>query len=110
MHRARVARASGFDDVGTFSFRRILPFCYVCFLVAYNARLALYAKIKHYFQNGNIRRKLKVPTSVISSRSKVQYGTGSGPDGTKPLPRDARDATSTAAASVGTGCPLTGEL
>jgi hypothetical protein len=34
-----------------------------CFLLAYKASLALYAKRKQKYQNGNIHRKLKVPTS-----------------------------------------------
>jgi hypothetical protein len=44
MHRARAGCARGFDslpslsDVGTFSFRWILPFWYFCFLLAYKAR------------------------------------------------------------------------
>ena len=36
---------------------------YFCFLLAYKASLALYAKRKQKYQNGNIHRKLKVPTS-----------------------------------------------
>ena len=52
-------------DVGTVSFRWILPFWYFCFLLAHTckARLALYAKRKQKYQNGNIHRKLRVPTS-----------------------------------------------
>ena len=79
MHRARAARPRGFDslpslsDVGTLSFRWILPFWYFCFLLAYKASLALYAKRKQKHQNGNIHRKLKVPMSVILSLPKVQY-------------------------------------
>ena len=69
MHGARAARARGFDslpslsDVGTVSFRWILPFWYFCCLLADKARLALSATRKQKYQNGNIHRKLKVPTS-----------------------------------------------
>ena len=40
-----------------------MPFSYFCFLLQYKARLALYCKRKQKYQNGNIHRKLKVPTS-----------------------------------------------
>jgi hypothetical protein len=76
---ARAALPLGFDslpslsDVGTCSFRWILPFWYFCFLLGDKARLALSPKRKQKYQNGNIHRKLKVPTSTILLRSKVQY-------------------------------------
>jgi ankyrin repeat protein len=38
------------------------------------ARLALFPKRKQKYQNGNIHRKLKVPTSTILLRLEVQYG------------------------------------
>jgi len=50
-------------DIGTVSFRWILPFWYFCFISAYKASLALYAERKQKYQNGNIHRKLTVPTS-----------------------------------------------
>jgi hypothetical protein len=50
-------------NVGTFSFRWILPFWYFCFLLDDKASLALSSKRKQKYQNGNIHRKLKVPTS-----------------------------------------------
>jgi hypothetical protein len=56
MHRARAARPRGFDslpslsDVGTFS---------------HAFSLALFHLRKQKYQNGNIHRKLKVPTSTI---------------------------------------------
>ena len=50
-------------DVGTFSFRWILPFWYFCFLLGDKASLALSPKRKQKYQNGNTHRKLKVPTS-----------------------------------------------
>jgi hypothetical protein len=37
------------------------------------ARLALFLKRKQKYQNGNIHRKLKVPTSVILSWQRIQY-------------------------------------
>jgi hypothetical protein len=40
----------------------ILPFWYFCFLLAHKARLALCAKRKQKYQNGNIHRKRKVLT------------------------------------------------
>jgi hypothetical protein len=40
-----------------------LPFWYLCFLLQSKASLALYWKRKQKYQNGNIHRKLKVPTS-----------------------------------------------
>jgi hypothetical protein len=40
-----------------------LPFWYFCFLLAHKGSFALYAKRKQKYQNGNIHRKLKVPTS-----------------------------------------------
>jgi hypothetical protein len=52
-----------FTDVGTFSFRWILPFWYFCFLFEDKARIALSSKRKQKYQNGNIHRKLKIPTS-----------------------------------------------
>ena len=51
-------------DVGTFSFRWILPFWYFCFLFVNKASLALFTNRKQKYQNGNIHRKLRVPTSV----------------------------------------------
>jgi hypothetical protein len=39
------------------------------------ARLALFPKRKQKYQNGNIHRKLRVPTSTILLLSKVQYGS-----------------------------------
>ena len=74
-------RARGFDslpslsDVGTLSFRWNLPFWYFCFLLTYKLRLAVYLKIKQKYQNGNIHRKLRVPTSVIFSEPSIQYCT-----------------------------------
>ena len=50
-------------DVGTLSFRWIFPFWYFCFLLEDKARLALSSKRKQKYQNGNIHRKLRVPTS-----------------------------------------------
>ena len=50
-------------DVGTFSFRWILPFWYFCFLLEDIASLDLSSKRKQKYQNGNIHRKIKVPTS-----------------------------------------------
>ena len=41
---------------------------YFCFLLAYKASLALYAKIKQKYQNCNLHRKLKFPTSEIESK------------------------------------------
>jgi hypothetical protein len=69
MHRARAARPRGFDslpslsDVGTLSFRWILPFWYFCFLLAYKPSLALYPVFKQKYQKGFIHRKLRVQTS-----------------------------------------------
>jgi hypothetical protein len=50
-------------DVRTLSFRWILPFWYFCFIFEYTASLDLYVKRKQKYQNGNIHRKLRVPTS-----------------------------------------------
>jgi len=50
-------------DVEIISFRWILPFWYFCFIFGYTASLNLYAKRKQKYQNGNIYRKLRVPTS-----------------------------------------------
>ena len=50
-------------DVGTFSFRWILPFWYFCFIFEDTASPYLYVKRKQKYQNGNIHRKLRVPTS-----------------------------------------------
>ena len=52
-----------FTDVRTLIFRWILPFWYFCFIFGYTASLDLYAKRKQKYQNGNIYRKLRVPTS-----------------------------------------------
>jgi hypothetical protein len=41
--------------------------------ILHRARPALYAKRKQKYQNGNIHRKLTVPTSVIMPRPRVQY-------------------------------------
>ena len=74
-----IARARQFDslpslsDVGTLSFRWIFPFWYFCFLLEDKARLALSSKRKQKYQNGNIHRNLRVPTSTILLQSKVQY-------------------------------------
>jgi hypothetical protein len=50
-------------DIGTLSFRWILPFWYFCYIFAYKANLDLYAKIKQKYQNGNIQWEPRVPTS-----------------------------------------------
>jgi hypothetical protein len=50
-------------EVVTVSFLWILPFWYFCSILAYKVRLALYAKVKHKYQNGNINKKLTVLTS-----------------------------------------------
>jgi hypothetical protein len=71
---ARAARPRMFDslpslsDVGNLIFRWILPFSYFCFLLQYKSSLALYCKRKQKYQNGNIHRKLKVPTSERESK------------------------------------------
>jgi hypothetical protein len=49
------------------------PVQYFCFLLAYKASLALYAKRKQKYQNGNIHRKLKVSMSTISLQPNAQY-------------------------------------
>jgi hypothetical protein len=63
------------SNVATLSLRWIdlLPFRYFCFFRAYKASLALYARIKQKYQNGNIHRKLRVATSTILCRPEVQY-------------------------------------
>ena len=68
---ARAARARGFDSLPSLS--DIGTIRYFCFLYAYKASLALYAKRKQKYQNGNIHRKLKVTTSVILPRPIIQY-------------------------------------
>ena len=79
MHRARAARPRGFDslpflsDVGTLSFRWILPFWYFCLRKCDKASLALSHLRKRNYQNGSIHRKLRVPTSVIFCHPEVQY-------------------------------------
>ena len=50
---------------------------YGCFLLEDKARLALSPKRKQKYQNGNIHRKLKVSTSVIFSKTSVQYNDDS---------------------------------
>ena len=60
-------------DVGTFSFRWILPFWYFCLQTQYKARLALYCVFKQKYQKGFIHRKLRVWTSVILSQPRIQY-------------------------------------
>ena len=50
-------------DIETLSFRWILPFWYFCFLLGNVEGLALFPKRKQKYQNGNIHRKLRVPTS-----------------------------------------------
>ena len=50
-------------DVGTLSFRWILPFWYFWIIFTYTASLDLYVKRKQKYQNGKFHRKLRVPTS-----------------------------------------------
>ena len=50
-------------DVGTLSFRWILPFWYFCLKTQYKARLALCCVCNQKYQKRIIHRKLRVPTS-----------------------------------------------
>ena len=50
-------------EVVTVSFRWIIHFWYVCLILGDKARLSLSSKRKQKYQNGNIHRKPKVPTS-----------------------------------------------
>ena len=69
-------------DVRILSFRWILPFWYFCFIVEFTASLDLYVKRKQKYQNGNIHRKLRVPTSE-------REGKLSNPRARAPRARDA---------------------
>ena len=69
-------------DVGTLSFRWILPFWYFWIIFKYTASLYLYVKRKQKYQNGKFHRKLRVPTSE-------REGKLSNPRACTPRARDA---------------------
>ena len=69
--RACIARSTSSLDVGTVSFRWILPFWYFCFLLGNNVRLALSPKRKQNYQKCDIHGKLTIPTSTFLQRTGV---------------------------------------
>jgi len=69
-------------DIEILSFRWILTFWYFCFIFGYKVSLDLYATRKQKYQNSNIHRNLRVPTSK-------REGKLSNPHARAPRARDA---------------------
>jgi hypothetical protein len=78
-------------DVGTFSFRRILPFWYFCLKTGYKARLALYPVCNQKYQKWIIHRKLKVPTSEREGKLSNPRGRAARPRCMNFSPENLRD-------------------